>query len=228
MINNLKFFFDKNTLTRIITGIFFVVPFVLCIIKGGYLFIAYFLLILSILLYELKKVKLKKNNLMIKLTLIALIILSFFHFIFLRIANDENIVLYLLFIIFSIWIFDSFSFIGGRLIGGKKLMPSVSPNKTYSGLLVGFLSILIFSLVISYFYNTNYKLFLLGTLIIGLVSFLGDGLESYFKRYLNIKDFSNFLPGHGGFLDRMDAFIFIFFVHFILIIFNFNLIILYV
>ena len=85
---------------------------------------------------------------MIKFTLISLIILSFFHLIFLRIANDENIVLYLLFIIFSIWIFDSFSFIGGRLIGGKKLMPSVSPNKTYSGLLAGFLSILIFSLPI--------------------------------------------------------------------------------
>ena len=62
----------------------------------------------------------------------------------------------------------------------------------------------------------NYLL-IICTLVIGVFSFLGDAGESYFKRYLNIKDFSNLLPGHGGLLDRMDAFILIFFVHFIIL-----------
>jgi len=65
------------------------------------------------------------------------------------------------------------------------------------------------------------------TLLIGLISFLGDALESYLKRYLEIKDFGNLLPGHGGLLDRMDAFILIFFVHLVLLSFNFNFMSLY-
>ena len=57
---------------------------------------------------------------------------------------------------------------------------------------------------------------MISTILIGLISFLGDASESYLKRYLNIKDFSSLLPGHGGLLDRMDAFILIFFIHFIM------------
>ena len=55
--------------------------------------------------------------------------------------------------VIAIWVFDSFSLIGGKIIGGKKLIPIVSPNKTYSGLLIGFLSLLLFSFslyIISY------------------------------------------------------------------------------
>jgi phosphatidate cytidylyltransferase len=132
----------------------------------------------------------------------------------LRISNDSGIIQYILYIIFSIWIFDSFSLIGGKLIGGKKLIPIVSPNKTYSGLLIGFLSLLLFSVVTVYIFSVN-ELLIICTISIGAISFLGDAGESYLKRYLNIKDFSNLLPGHGGLLDRMDAFILIFFVHFI-------------
>ena len=98
-------------------------------------------------------------------------------------------------------------------------MPLISPNKTYSGLLIGFLSLLIYSIISSYIFNINYLL-IICTLVIGVFSFLGDAVESYFKRYLNIKDFSNLLPGHGGLLDRMDAFILIFFVHSIIISLN--------
>ena len=65
-------------------------------------------------------------------------------------------------------------------------------------------------------------------MLVGSVSFLGDAVESYFKRNLNIKDFSNLLPGHGGLLDRMDAFLLIFFVHFILISLNIITVNLYV
>ena len=73
---------------------------------------------------------------------------------------------------------------------------------------------LLFSVVTVYIFSVN-ELLIICTISIGAISFLGDAGESYLKRYLNIKDFSNLLPGHGGLLDRMDAFILIFFVHFI-------------
>ena len=219
MINKIKFFFDKDVYLRIVTGIIFIFPFILLVINGGYLFIFYFLLILSILIHELNNVALNKISSKLRYFLILILIFSTFHFIFLRISFDNSIINYLLYIIFAIWIFDSFSLIGGKLIGGKKLMPNISPNKTYSGLITGFLSLLIFSTITFYVFNFNHLL-IISTFMIGLVSFLGDALESYFKRYLNIKDFSNLLPGHGGLLDRMDAFILIFFVHFVLISLN--------
>lgn len=214
MINRIKLFFDKNVFHRIITGILFIVPFILFILNGSYLFIFYFLLVLSILIEEFNVEAINKINSKLRFLLTFILIFSIFHFIFLRISNDSGIVQYILYIIFSIWIFDSFSLIGGKLIGGKKLIPIVSPNKTYSGLLIGFLSLLLFSVVTVYIFSVN-ELLIICTISIGAISFLGDAGESYLKRYLNIKDFSNLLPGHGGLLDRMDAFILIFFVHFI-------------
>tara|TARA_B110000037_G_scaffold161066_1_gene181931 strand:- start:2084 stop:2767 length:684 start_codon:yes stop_codon:yes gene_type:complete len=214
MINRIKLFFDKNVIHRIITGVFFIVPFILFILNGSYLFIFYFLLILSILIEEFNSVATNKISLKLRFLLILILIFSVLHFIFLRISNDNSIVQYILYIIISIWIFDSFSLIGGKLIGGKKLIPIVSPNKTYSGLLIGYLSLLLFSVITVYVFSVN-ELLIFCSILIGAVSFLGDAGESYLKRYLNIKDFSNLLPGHGGLLDRMDAFILIFFIHFI-------------
>ena len=219
MIDKIIFFFDKDVFLRIITGIFFVVPFVLFILNGGYLFIFYFLLLLAIIIEELNSTAVKKISFKLRFLLISIITLSIFHFIFLRISYDSNIIQYIFYVIFSIWIFDSFSLIGGKLIGGKKLMPLISPNKTYSGLMFGFLSILIFSITFICAYDIN-NLLIISTIVIGSVSFLGDAAESYLKRHLNIKDFSNLLPGHGGFLDRMDAFILIFFAHLILMSLN--------
>ena len=216
MIDKIKLFFDKNVFLRIITGIFFIVPFICFIINGSYLFIFYFLLILSILIEELNSMAIQKISLKLRFLLTSILIFSLFHFIFLRISNDSNIVPYILYIIFSIWIFDSFSLIGGKLIKGKKLIPVISPNKTYSGFLAGLIFLSLFSALVIYIFNIS-LLLMFGTLLIGVISFLGDASESYLKRYLNIKDFSNLLPGHGGLLDRMDAFILIFFVHFIIL-----------
>jgi len=227
MINNLKNFFDRNVLNRIITGIFFVIPFVYSIIQGGYIFIIYFLLILAILIYELINSTVNKLGFITIVILQLILIISIFHFIFLRIASDSGIEFYLLYIVISIWIFDSFSLIGGKLIGGKKLLPKISPNKTYSGLLTGFLFLLFLSSCFTMLVGNNDYMIIFITLLIGLFSFFGDSIESYLKRYLKIKDFGNILPGHGGLLDRMDAFILIFFVHFLLLSFNINFVNLY-
>lgn len=71
------------------------------------------------------------------------------------------------------------------------------------------------------YYDQNI-LIILFTLLIGLISFVGDSLESLLKRFLKIKDFSNLMPGHGGILDRMDAFILFFLIHFLFSILIFN------
>ena len=227
MIKNLKDFFDKNVFNRIFSGILFVVPFIFFIIKGDYYFIIYFLIILSILIDEFINETANKVNLIKRILFICFLITSIFHFIFLRLSYDEFIISYILYIVIAIWLFDSFSLIGGKIIGGKKLLPIISPNKTYSGLICGFTFLLIYSIVIMYiFQNTNYLIILL-TILVGTISFFGDALESYLKRFLNIKDFGNLMPGHGGLLDRMDAFIMLFFIHFVLMSFNINLIKLY-
>ena len=227
MIKNIKEFFDKNVFDRILFGILFIVPFVFFIIIGNYYFIIYFLIILSILIDELFNATKHKIG-PIKIILLSFfLIISLFHFIFIRLAYDEYIVGYILYIVFAIWIFDSFSLIGGKIIGGTKLLPIISPNKTYSGFISGFVFLFLYSIIIIYIIQSIDYLIIFLTMLVGIVSFFGDALESYIKRFLNIKDFGNLIPGHGGLLDRMDAFIMLFFVHFLFMSYNINFIILY-
>ncbi len=227
MIEILKNFFNLNVYQRIISGIFFIIPFIYLIFEGGIYFVLFFILLLVIIIYEFNAVTSKKISPLLRYLISLMFIASFFHFIFLKIIFDDLITKYLIYIIFSIWIFDSFSLIGGRLIGGTKLMPKISPNKTFSGLLTGFISLVFFSIFVIIYYDLN-NIIILFTLIIGLISFVGDAVMSSLKRFLRIKDFSNLMPGHGGILDRMDAFTLFFLIHFLFSILIFNPIYLYV
>ena len=104
-------------------------------------------------------------------------------------------------------IFDSFSQISGQLFGKTKIIPKVSPNKTLGGLIGGTLISLISALLLkSLFRGTIPQLFLftIGTVVF---AFAGDVLASLYKRKFKVKDYSNLIPGHGGFLDRFDSLI---------------------
>ena len=221
MIKLIKNFFNQNVYERIISGIFFVIPFIYLIFKGGIYFVIFFILLLVIIINEFNASTKNKLSFVLRLLIITMFIISFFHFIFLRVIFDIFIIEYLLFIIFSIWIFDSFSLIGGRLIGGRKLMPTISPNKTYSGFITGIISLILFSSSLIIYYDLN-NFIIVFSLVIGLISFVGDAIESSIKRFLKIKDFSNFMPGHGGIIDRMDAFLLFFLIHFFFSILIFN------
>ena len=112
---------------------------------------------------------------------------------------ENNYLIYVIFI--SIILFDVFSYIFGNLIKGKKLIPKVSPGKTISGLIFGFLFSFLIIIIINQYvtlYNNNAN-FIIFIIIILLSAIIGDILESIIKRKLSIKDISNFLPGHGGF-----------------------------
>jgi phosphatidate cytidylyltransferase len=104
-------------------------------------------------------------------------------------------------------IFDSFSQITGQLWGKTKILPGISPNKTLGGVVGGTIIALISAFLLnSLFSGTTAQLVLLTSGII-LFAFTGDLAASLFKRKYHQKDFSNIIPGHGGFLDRFDSLI---------------------
>lgn len=126
-----------------------------------------------------------------------------------------------LFTFLVVSIFDAFSQISGQLLGRKKLFPSVSPGKTFEGLAGGIIVALGSSLLLRRLIDVSpVKTLLLASGIV-IFAFIGDMGTSLYKRRHNVKDFSNLLPGHGGFMDRFDSIIaggaFVAFLHFFLL-----------
>lgn len=108
-----------------------------------------------------------------------------------------------------IWANDIFAFLIGKNFGKHKLIERVSPNKTIEGFLGGFIFTFIFaSVVAKYFVSIQPLQWFTIAIIISVFGVLGDLVESMFKRQAKLKDSSNFIPGHGGFLDRLDSVIF--------------------
>lgn len=109
-----------------------------------------------------------------------------------------------------VWANDVFAYLIGSKIGRLKIFPHISPNKTLEGTIGGFLSALAWG-VLSYFmwWVLEYELWqwLVLAVICSIFGIFGDLIMSLLKRSLNIKDTGNTLPGHGGLLDRFDAFI---------------------
>ncbi|MDP4712416.1 MAG: phosphatidate cytidylyltransferase [Saprospiraceae bacterium] len=116
----------------------------------------------------------------------------------------------LLGLLFLTWINDTGAYVVGSLVGKKPLMPSISPKKTLEGTLGGLFFNLLFSWPMHALFPELSVVEWAGMGLIATVfGTLGDLTESLFKRSLQVKDSGNILPGHGGFLDRFDAFIFI-------------------
>ncbi len=109
-----------------------------------------------------------------------------------------------------VWGTDVFAYFGGRLIGGRKLCPSISPGKTWSGFLVGVFCGAVLGAITAHLWpDVDARIgpvFLLG-LVAGAVAQGGDLFESWIKRHFQVKDSSTLIPGHGGFMDRLDGFI---------------------
>lgn len=104
-----------------------------------------------------------------------------------------------------VWAADTGALIFGKLIGGRKLWPSVSPGKTWAGTIGGSLTAaVIFSLYILFF-GFNVTAAFVFALALSVVAHLGDLFESFVKRRFGTKDSGGIIPGHGGVLDRMDS-----------------------
>ncbi len=142
---------------------------------------------------------------------------------------EENVgAFYLVLTLCSAWLADTGAYFVGTFFGKHKLCPEISPKKTVEGLIGGVVTNALILVAISYVYfnfifegQTNFNYILIG--IIGAFSALigtaGDLTASLIKRNYGIKDFSNFLPGHGGITDRFDSVIFV--APFIYLVFQF-------
>jgi phosphatidate cytidylyltransferase len=102
------------------------------------------------------------------------------------------------------WAVDIFAYFAGRAIGGPKLAPRISPNKTWAGLVGGMAGAGLAGWLVASWFEME-PLFLWGGAALGLVAQAGDLYESWEKRRAGVKDSGSLLPGHGGVLDRLDG-----------------------
>ena len=111
----------------------------------------------------------------------------------------------LLFLVFVAEISDVFQFVWGKTLGRHKVIPSVSPNKTWEGLLGGVATAMLLSLGLRFLTPFSVRETLLVSLVVCLAGFLGGAVMSAVKRDFGVKDFGALIPGHGGMLDRLDS-----------------------
>ena len=114
----------------------------------------------------------------------------------------------LIYLFAIVWSTDILAYVGGRLIGGPKLAPAISPKKTWSGAIVGTLSGIGAGTAAVVVANLVNPLAAAGlALLLSAVSQFGDLGESVVKRHFGVKDSSRIIPGHGGLMDRLDGFL---------------------
>ena len=201
---------------RIITSLFLLILLILMYIYNYVLIIAVIIisLIVWIEFFGLIMKIFYKNNLKNKIFRLlfkgtSLIYLCLLSFLIVLIFSNENI--YKFFAIYSLLVAIT-SDIGGMVFGiffkGKKLT-KISPKKTISGSIGAF----VFSILLIFIFNKNFEnhvfmKVLFFTVTVSFISQIGDLFISFLKRKANVKDTSDILPGHGGFLDRIDGIIF--------------------
>lgn len=125
---------------------------------------------------------------------------------------------------------DVGAYFAGRAIGGPKIAPKISPSKTWAGLFGGIIAVFLVACVIVFAFPEsghfgpankngptalNFLAALIAAIFIAVIAQSGDFFESWMKRRAGVKDSSNLIPGHGGLFDRLDGFLAVFFVLFV-------------
>ena len=216
---------SQNLLKRIITSI--VLLFLLFFINFSHKYIFIFsILLLGILIYieannifsklislQLLKKKTLSGTFNFRFLSLNIITFCYVFFVFCNLSFEihrSEGPIFFLYIISICFFTDIGGYVFGKLIGGKKLS-KISPNKTISGTVGSFIfSIIPLILFLNFGYlNLEFNLTnILFSLLISLISQLGDLFVSFFKRKAKIKDTGKLLPGHGGVLDRVDGVLF--------------------
>ena len=206
---------NKELQKRILSSII-LIPIAIFFIFQGELFFGFFLSVFF-LATSYEWIKMNKRNL---LKFIGVFYL-FFAFASGYLLREYSLGLFVLILMICIFT-DLGGYIFGKIFKGPKLI-KISPKKTYASALGGFILSLVAALIYSKYTfsgaltNLNLSLwsgmgvniiYLLFTLVISLISQIGDLIVSYFKRLAKVKDTGNLLPGHGGLLDRIDGIIF--------------------
>ena len=189
--------FYKRFLSSII-----LIPIVLfCIIKGSILFNFFLVICFFITFYEWNKIS---KNKIYNIVGFFFLFFSFYSIFELRNSfyGDYHLVIFTILICIST---DIGGYIFGKILKGPKLT-KISPNKTISGAIGSLVFSSVFAIIFIYFLTKNFDTYVV---IIGFITSIGcqigDLLFSYLKRKASLKDTGNFLPGHGGILDRIDG-----------------------
>jgi len=180
-------------------------PLIYILLYQKELFNSLIIIIFLFCLYEWNKIFKNKNIIFF----LGLLVLFIFFLSLIRIYNFTDYNLKFLLLILVTWLTDIGGYIFGKLFGGPKLI-KISPNKTWSG---AFGSIILSQLAfVIFFFDANYIFdyaIIFSQFYLSIIGQAGDILMSYIKRKNNKKDTSNYIPGHGGFLDRVDGLIWI-------------------
>ena len=208
----------KNELyLRILSSIVLLPIIFFLILKGSTYFNCLLIICLVISFYEWHSISYKKSYYLPGLIIISL---SFYSFSYIY-----GKMYYFLLVIMTCIFTDIGGYIFGKIFGGPKLT-KISPNKTYTGMIGGYLLSLICvclineKILIEFNFNNyqNINLFIIFfLLIISTSSQIGDIFVSYFKRLAKVKNTGKIIPGHGGLLDRIDGMIFAFPICFIIL-----------
>ena len=197
---------------RFITGIISLFLCISLIIFSQQIFIFSIFIFFIIASYEWFNINKKNNNFFIQFFGFLFLILSFISSYYLR-GNDFNTILIFIWLLLISVFTDTGGYFFGKFFGGKKLT-KISPNKTYAGSLGSFLFSILLLIILSKIsiYNSlieiNFK-YISITLLLSLVSQIGDLVISFYKRKNYVKNTGKLLPGHGGLLDRIDGIIFV-------------------
>jgi phosphatidate cytidylyltransferase len=122
-------------------------------------------------------------------------------------SDDQDGFLAVIFLFAVVWTTDVVAYFAGRAAGGPKLMPQVSPNKTWSGALAGTVAAVVVAVIFAEAAALSAFALAMLAVILSVCAQAGDLFESFLKRRFGAKDSSHLIPGHGGLMDRLDGFV---------------------
>tara|TARA_Y100000996_G_C22302777_1_gene552858 strand:- start:101 stop:718 length:618 start_codon:yes stop_codon:yes gene_type:complete len=192
---------NQELIKRILSSII-LLPLALYFISAGSFYLIFFIIIcFFVSIYEWNKMVKK-----IEFKVLGTLFLIFSFYTFYRVTSTDLWIFVLLVCVST----DIGGYVFGKLFKGPKLI-KISPNKTYSGVIGGYLlSLIILKLFFNLHNTTVNEEWFIVTILISTVSQIGDIIVSYFKRISKVKDTGKIIPGHGGLLDRIDGMIFVF------------------
>jgi phosphatidate cytidylyltransferase len=207
---------SQELIKRIVSSLILIPITIFFIIKGSFLFLFFISISLIVIIYEWHMMSKKKPYYIFGF---IFLLFSFYSIFKIRIDNDYW---FLLFIITICITTDIGGYVFGKIFKGPKLT-KFSPNKTYAGMIGGYLLSIVSAIILTNFYlNIEFPIhWFIFAILISTISQLGDIIISYFKRLSKIKDTGKIIPGHGGLLDRVDGMIFAFPFSYLIILIDF-------
>lgn len=213
---------DANFFIRFVSAFVMGSVFVFCVLNGGFFFSLMILLITSLAYFEwfgiiLEKIKDQNESKFHKYLgfwglIGSFLILPFsVSMLYLRFGDynsEKNMILYIFFIVLILAVTDIGAYIFGRIIGGKKIWPKISPNKTIAGSVAAICLSIIAGILFKFVFKIgpNFLQMIWISLILSVFAQVGGLIMSFFKRHFGVKDSGRLIPGHGGFLDRIDSY----------------------